>query len=431
MTEARSSTRVGLLVGMSAAAILWARAPFAPRNFWGEDGTRFFAHAMEDGLLGPMFRSLAGYFHFLPRLVGWVATLVPLDLAPLVVFTACLLAVAWFATTIFLSADRHLDRLWSRIVLALVPVLLPIVGFESIANLANLHFLMLCATSAALVGRQEGTGRQVNSVALAAMAGLTSPIAAGLAPLAALRMWWDRRDRGSLSPAPVVAGWALGVVAQLAMMATMVDEGREMTSDRSIARAGFLLLERVVSYNLVPFWPRVTDADGVDGIDAGLVVRALVGLTALGFIMAMAIGAARRQRGRGSSEQAELVLGLPVAGLLFFAAASMLTGPEPRYAVFPAFSLIWAILMMIESLGDPLWAPRLGRAVAVTVGVVLAVSVVTHWEPSSIRRTGPTWVAGLDAAAGECATDPEGRVEVPILPEGWTVPLDCSDLLEG
>ena len=204
-----------------------------------------------------------------------------------------------------------------------------------------------------------------------------------------------------------------------------------MTSDRSIARAGFLLLERVVSYNLVPFWPRVTDADGVDGIDAGLVVRALVGLTALGFIMAMAIGAARRQRGRGSSERVELVLVLPVAGLLFFAAASMLTGPEPRYAVFPAFSLVWAILVMIESLGDPLWAPRLGRAVAVTVGVVLAVSVVTHWEPSSIRRTGPTWVAGLDAAAGECATDPEGRVEVPILPEGWTVPLDCSDLLEG
>ncbi len=431
MTDHRSSTRVGLLVGVAAAVILWARAPFAPRNFWGEDGTRFFAHAMEDGLLEPLFRSLAGYFHLLPRLVGWVATLVPLEMAPLVVFAACALAVVWFATTIFLSAGRHLDRLWSRVALALVPVLLPIVGFESIANVANLHFVMLCATSVVLIGRQESTGRQVNGVLLVAMAGLTSPVTAGLAPLVALRMWWDRRERGSLSPAPVVAGWAFGLVVQLVMMATMVDEGREMTSDRSVTRAGFLLLERVVSYNLVPFWPRVSNADGVGGIDAELVVRALVALTVLGIVAAAAIGVARHQRGRGSVERAELVLGVPVAGLVFFAAVSMLTGPEPRYAVFPAFSLVWAILVVIESLGDQVWAPRFGRAIAVTFGVVLVASAATHWVPSSIRRTGPTWVVGLDAAAGECATDPDGRVEVPILPEGWTVPLDCSDVVDG
>ena len=431
MTDHRSSSRVGLLVGMAAALILWARAPFAARNLWGEDGARFLAHAMEGGLFEPLFRSLAGYFHFLPRLVGWLAALGPLEMAPQVVFAACASAVAWFATTIFLSADRHLDRQWSRIALALTPVLLPILGFESIANVTNLHFLMLCAASVVLVGRQERSGRKVNGVVLVAMAGLTSPLTAGLAPLVVLRVWWDRRESGSLSPAPVVAGWALGLAVQLAMMATLVDEGREMTSDRSITRAGFLFLERVVSYNLVPFWPRVSSTDGVGGIDADLVVRSLAALVVLGSVAAAVIGTARHQRSWGLTERAELVLTVPIAGLAFFAAASMLTGPEPRYAVFPAFSLVWAILVVMESLGDSARAPRSGRLVSVTIALVLAASVVTHWVPSPIRRTGPTWAAGLESAARECETNPDGRVEIPILPEGWTVPVDCSDVLEG
>ena len=143
----------GVLIGVVAGLLVWARAPFAPKNFWGEDGARFFAHALEDGWIEPMGRSLAGYFHFLPRLLGPVGTLVPIEWAPAAVFVCGAAAVAWFSATIY-SADPLVGGRRAALVLALIPVLLSITGFESIANLANLHFLMLCAPAAVLVGEQ-------------------------------------------------------------------------------------------------------------------------------------------------------------------------------------------------------------------------------------------------------------------------------------
>ena len=99
-TPARAAV-VGLLAGL----LVWARAPFAPRNFWGEDGARFFSHALEDGWIEPIGRSLAGYYHLLPRLLGPLGTLVPIEWAPAAVFLGGAGAVAWLAASTWL-ADR-------------------------------------------------------------------------------------------------------------------------------------------------------------------------------------------------------------------------------------------------------------------------------------------------------------------------------------
>ena len=418
------------IAGVGAAVLLWARAPFASRNFWGEDGAQLFAQAMEHGWIKPITSSLGGYFLFLPRVLSPVATLGPLEVAPAVMFSMCALVLGWFAVTVVLAGDRHLDQPLSRVALAFVPVVLPIVGFEVIGGLANLHFLMLCPAAVILVGRQESRGRQVNDVALITMAGLTSPLTLGLAPLVALRLWWDWRVYQTRSPAPVVVGWALGITVQLAMIATLAED-RDLSSDRSVAKAGFLFLERVVSFNLLPLWPGISAADETVGISAELVIRALIGLVMLALLATTFVVVAVRNQRRGAKERAELVLVVPVSGIMCFLAASMLTGPEPRYAVFPAFCIVWALLMVMENISDLERLQPAGRVVATAMGLVLLASVVTHWAPSPTRRSGPAWVAGLDMVASECAADPDGRVEVPILPKGWTVPLDCSDVLEG
>ena len=419
-----------MVVGVGAAVLLWARAPFAPRNFWAEDGKLLFAQAMEDGWIESITSASGGYFLFLPRVLGPVATLGPLEIAPAIMFAMCALVSGWFATTIVLTGDRYLDQQRSRVALALLPVLLPIVGFDVIGGLANLHFVILCPAAAVLVGRQEGRGRQANDVVLATMAGLTSPLTLSLAPLAVLRIWWDRRAYETRSPAPVVVGWAVGITVQLAMIFTMAGD-RELFSDRSISKAGFLFLERVVSYNLLPLWPRISNLDATGGINGELVIRALIGLVILGLLATTVFVAAVHHRRRGAKEHAELMLALPITGAAMFLAASMLTGSEPRYAVFPAFCIVWTLLMVRENLPDLERIQPVGRVIAALIGMILLASVVTHWVPSPIRRTGPTWAVGLDVVAGKCVTDPDGRVDVPILPEGWTVPLDCSDVLEG
>ena len=144
----------GIGVGILATLLVWARAPFAPKNFWGEDGARFFAHALEDGWIEPIGRSLAGYFHLLPRLLGPLGTVVPVEWAPAAVFVGGALAVGWFAGSIR-AADQSVGGGFGLLLLALTPVLLPITGFESIGSVANLHFLMLCAASVVLVGHHR------------------------------------------------------------------------------------------------------------------------------------------------------------------------------------------------------------------------------------------------------------------------------------
>ncbi len=408
------TSRGAVLIGLLAGLVVWARAPFGPRNFWAEDGARFFAHALEDGWFAPLGESVAGYFHLLPRLLGTLGTLVPIEWAPAIVFVGGASVVGWFAGTIWL-ADRSIGSGWFLAGLAVSPVLLAITGFESIGNIANLHFLMLCATAVVLVGVQDGTARQVNDALLAAMAGLTSPIALGLAPLAVARWWSDRREGGR--PAPVICGWAVGLVVQFVMMATLVDDARQMDPDRSVTKIGFLFLERVVAYNVLPFWPRISGADA-SSVTGELVVRALVSLMVVAVVGLGLLATWSRWHRAGLDRRALVLLAVPVTGVGFFLAASWMVGSEPRYAVFPAFCLVWTLLMLTEG-------RRVGRLVVL---VVVMAAVLTHWVPSDLRRTGPTWSDGLERAREACHLDVNARTAVPILPEGWSVTLGCDDL---
>ena len=412
------SWRSALAVGLVAVLILWVRAPFAPRNFWGEDGSRFFAHAMADGWIRPMGRSLAGYFHFLPRLLGASATLVPLEWAPAAVFAGCAVSVGWFSSTIWSAANRLIPLPALRVAVALSPLLLPIVGFESIGSIANLHFLMLAPAAIVLLGSQESRGRQVNDVALVALAGLTSPTTLALAPLALGRFVVDRRT-GVRRPAPVLVAWVVGLTGQFLMIATMVDDPRELATDQSVSEIGFLFLERVLSYNLLPFWPRISGV-GVESITVSLAFRGLVGLVLLGAVVLAIMVSGRSSYRSGDDRRLAAIVLVPVTGGFFFLGAAWLIGPEPRYAVFSAFCVLWALALL---------ASEWGLRWRIVVGVVLLVAAVTHWVPSDLRRTGPTWRDGLHAAVDECRLNPEARPVIPTLPEGWGVAVDCGRIL--
>jgi len=406
------------VVGIAAVLLLWARAPFAHRNFWGEDGTRFFAHAMADGWIRPLGRSLAGYFHFLPRVLGAAGTLVPLEWAPVVVFVGCMASVGWFASTIWSAGDRLLPDPVVRAAVAVSPVLLPIVGFESIGNIANLHFLMLAPAAVVLLGAQESRGRQVNDVLLVAIAGLTSPTTLGLAPLVLTRLVSDRRG-GSRRPAPVLVAWVSGLTVQFLMIATMVDDPRAMATDRSVSKIGFLFLERALSYNLVPFWPRIS-GDGAETVTVELALRGLMGLVLVSGLLLAVLVVTRRSSWPDEGQRVATIVSVPLTGGFFFIGAAWLIAPEPRYAVFPAFCVLWTIALVSAE-----WTFRW----RVVVGSVLLMAVITHWVPGELRRTGPTWSHGLEAATETCRSDPDGRQAIPTLPEGWSVAVDCDRIL--
>ena len=205
-------------MGCLGAGLLWARAPFATSNFYAEDGASFFNDARSFGLFESLKEPVAGYFHLIPRLIGAVSAQVPITKAPLMTGLLVLLIMAWVNMTIYLASSQMLNVRWHRALLALSVTLFPIVGFESISNSANLHFILVCASMVVLMGAQQTSGRRLNDSVLVIVTGLSTPLALALLPVAGYRWWRDRRSEVAQTISLVVVGWALGTAGQFGSM---------------------------------------------------------------------------------------------------------------------------------------------------------------------------------------------------------------------
>lgn len=77
--------RLQVFVFFLGAVIIFSRRPDSLLNpqFWAEDGAIWYAEAYNSGWFKALFVPYAGYFEVLPRLIGAVALLAPLHLAPL------------------------------------------------------------------------------------------------------------------------------------------------------------------------------------------------------------------------------------------------------------------------------------------------------------------------------------------------------------
>ena len=126
-------------VSVVAVVLLYARLPFAARQFWAEDGREFFGDAMRFGPIKALGHSEAGYYLTIPRIGGAIASLVPLvDGGARDVVVGCGVT-AWMVATVTVGSHMarsagfpHHLRVLARIH--------PGGGFESIGNAANLQF---------------------------------------------------------------------------------------------------------------------------------------------------------------------------------------------------------------------------------------------------------------------------------------------------
>ncbi len=419
--------RAAVAVAVLGAVLLWARAPFAERNFYAEDGS-FYQDALAIGYVDSIGRSLAGYFHLAPRTVGFVTSSVPISAAALVNFLAVVVVVAWISSTIYLSSEATLKRPLTRLGLAVSVTLLPIVGFESIANSANLQFLLLCASSVVLLGRQKTVWRRANDVVLIVVTGLSTPLLISLAPIAGMRIWHHRRGSGRYLPT-VVIGWIFGVVSQLSLIIFVSSGSRGLGEGRSLQRTMFLFLDRVIGYNFVPLWPRITSDSYSGSVSVTLIGRALVCLAVASLIALLILRAVRIGLRSDETYRAVAMVLVALVGGVFWLFVGMLFSTEPRYAVFSAFCITWSVLIAAELVGESGAGDdtRTRRRGSVGIVFLLLLAFATHWTPSELRRTGPTWSDGLRTAEEVCATTSSSVAPVRIIPDWW-VELPCEQL---
>ncbi len=421
--------RALVAVSVLGVVLLWARAPFAARNLFAEDGMVHYQQALTFGFIDSLGRHMDGYYVLVPRIIGFIVALAPVSAAALVNFLIVALVVAWMSSTIYLSSETTLRSPLTRLSLAMSVTLLPIVGFESIANSTNLAYLLLCASSVVLLGRQQTSWRRANDVVFVAIAGLNSPLLISLAPLAGLRMWRHRSESGRYLPA-VVYGWMFGVVVQLSLDATFARGSRGLGEGRSLQRTIFLFLDRVLGYNFIPFWPWITNESYSGSVSAILIGRALVCLLVAFLIAFLFFRVARTGLRSGETNRVVAMTLIVFTGGAFWLFAGILFSTEPRYAVFSAFCIIWSVLIAAELVGGTRAGneSRTRRQAFAGIVLLLLVAFATHWTPSELRRTGPTWSDGLRAAEQVCATTSSSMVPVQILPDlaYWRVEVPCE-----
>lgn len=462
--SALAAVVTALLVGALAAATAWLRlGPVARGTVWAEDGGVFLREHLALGPVASLVHPYAGYLHLVPRLVVDLALSFPVaDYALVVAATSCLLAGAVCAAVFLLARD--VVPSWPlRLVLAVVPVVLPTAPWEVSGNAANLHTFALFLTPWLLAYRSRtwcgaaglavvtvlALGTEVQAVLflpLLALAWLPTPSPSG--QLAGVQ------PRRRLVPLPVtLAALTTGIVQVVTALTTT-----------RVARPGDPTAADVVAGWLLQTVGGLWDADlrAVAGtvVDHGwwvLVVPAALVLVVvlLGSVVALGSG-----RWRAAVLAVSLLVGACVvwtAALLANRSAdgrwstapptALVTATPSRYAAAAGMLLTAAVVVAAAVLVERVVASgRSGRRVVgrasrsggaahvvrSAVGWCVVAVLVTTWvaNASTVTRRdgGPEWQPQFRDAVATCRADPTAVLDVRTAP--WTAAVPCALVLD-
>ncbi|MGY2897652.1 hypothetical protein ACVKXF_000264 [Curtobacterium sp. PvP017] len=436
---------VAVVVAFATAALAWYRLGPVPRNtVWAEDGGVFLRERIALGPVDTLLHPYAGYVHLLPRMVVDLGYALPTArYAQVVSLSSCLVVGAVCALLFVLSRD--VVRPWPfRLVLAAVPVVLPLAPYEISGNAANLHWYLLVLVPWVFAHRSRTWWGAAALAVVAGLAVLTEPQAILFTPL--LLLAWPRRRAASggarharLLPLPVTV---VALAAAAVQVVTTLTHPRDLTPGAPAFRdvlAGFLL--RPVAGAWDPHLGEVVATVVEHGWAPVLVpAGALVLVLAAGVVV-------------GPPRSRWMVVALAVAsGAVWWAAllandgagqpwadptSAMAAIPPQRYAAASGLLLVSAAVVAAAALVDAERWSRVaqrtggtGRLVGALVAWCVVAAVVTaavlHVAPADTRRSdGPVWAEQLPAAAEACRADPTVEV-VRVRSNPWSSPVACA-----
>jgi hypothetical protein len=312
-------------------------------------------------------------------------------------------------------------RVWA----AVLPLILPVVAFETMNNISNLQFFLLYAAVWAVLARPLTAVDRWAGVAVVLAATLATPLSLLLAPVIAVRLAATHVWRDHF----VTVAWLVGVVVQTAV----------------IASAGGSSYARPAPANWLPdlYALRVllSAALGIkiaDGAWAllGQGAAILASLAAIGFTAYVVTRPTRRSRG-----SVGLLLVLSVAFFAFGVglrwSPELIPSPlslglaDARLTVVPILLVLAAIAIVLDS-PDPRWKGPMWRSIVmVTIGSSLLVSGIDYFSVGNRREAGPDWMAEVESARDRCASLGSSITVIPTAPPGWFAELPCERLLAG
>jgi hypothetical protein len=406
----RSWPWIGLAVMLGAALSLGRTGGAGPFNsVWAEDGTDFIADAVAHpwpALVTP----INGYYLLLPRLLTGFAGFFGVGLMPAVMSVEAALVSAALMVFVFRASATALGGVLPRLVACTAMIAGPLyAGIPN--NVATLQFALLYAAFWALLWVPRSRSGQNLALIVVGMAGITTILAALLAPLALAR-WYVRRDHASTL---LVILLGLGSCAQvLPNVLGLTQRGTTSKPTTDVVWS----LGQYLSYGLPkellgqswaagePVWARIVAALILATVLVSALLRMTrpnwaVGLTAIGY------------------------------SVLLFCFGCLVQGfPAFRYAYMGGLFLLAGLAALLRPGGSARgWAPLVAFTALLAV-----VSAVNYRYPPDERNTALRWDIQLADAQRRCAGAPPGQQVVfrthPSERKGaaWYVRLPCAAL---
>jgi hypothetical protein len=432
----RGSLGIGLILFALAVVLPLLRQTGVRswRTVWEEDGTIYFGQANFHGGLAVLFRGYSGYLQLPPRILGAIATLVPIqDLAVYFAVTAVVISavLAWF---VYYNCDGWIASRPVRLALASLVVLMPALGAENTANITDTIWVFAAVAPWALISLQERPRDVVIRSVVVFFAATSTVLCVMFVPLA-LGYAVIRKTRATWVVAVAFCvGLAVQAVVVLHSKRDYLGEPKAFEHIRSIqwlfGHPSASLLARFTGVRVFAMF-----LTGDKGISVDW--RHHNSLLIIGSALCVGLILALLLPGAGRRCQALAVVLVLYAVITFVVPAwyGGIAQSKFRYSVIPVMMLASAVAVLVAPSGSSRDRTIVRLSGSLFVAYVLVV-VLTGFSVTNLRSVGPSWSSSLaHIQQTQCLTaNSDKLVNVPtqqpnppfIAP--FPVTLRCQDL---
>lgn len=413
--------------------VSWLRLPEVSRGtVWAEDAAVFLRETISNGVLRSIPEPYAGYLHVIPRVISGLSFhLAPIDSYGNMMSLLSCVAVAAIAVSVFFLSRSVIPELPLRLMLAMIPVLLPVGPLEVLGNAANLHWYLLWLSPWLLLyepARWYGKALLL----VTALAAATSEIMTGLfVPLALWAIFWRKNY---WAPAGLILGVGLQLLATASRPRFEAAAPPGGAVDPLSGSYGFILQA------IASLWE--TDANTVANsvvsfggfamvVPVAVIVCLMIYVLLLGrlkwkLMAAYAFGAAV-----ACWSAAIIVNAEPAFNYAAFTADDWLGRFSfLRYAAAPSMFLL-TLIPLACAVAAERSRTRTWRAGYGAPALLVTFLLINYFPATTTRQAGPEWDAGVDAARGACSADAAlVRATVDVAPADWRIDIPCGILLK-
>jgi len=410
----------------SLSLLLLLKIPESFTKLYAEDGAISLESALKNSFPSNLFTPIAGYLDIVAHLAGSFAVLFPLVYAPSLFFAFNTFVYTLICFTVFYASKEFIPNPINRFFLSLSLILLPIAGFESIANTTNLHFFLVSACIPILIKTSFTMFQSIYFSFFVFFASLSVPLLVFLFPLLAFRRITVNHKSLFTKPNLVEVMWTLGLLLQFLFIASNgFLAATKSEGFNSILKPIYLYLDRVLGTTLIPTWGFVSKGDitanqDLSPLNSPLYIRAILSLITFILLIFYVIS-----RNKQKSEARKVAILVIVTTSFYWICVGVVFNSAPRYAILPAFGLIFALFCVQDV--EPVTNKLHIKSIALPTLIIL--TWIGSWQPSQFRVEGPVWIDEFRKAEFECSTGKED-VDIRIIPlnQNWTVTVDCRKI---